>query len=150
MVFPVAMYRGESWTLRRPSTKNWCFKIVALEKTRESPLEIKEIKPVNPKGNQPWIFMKKGRCWNWSSNTLVTWCKELTHWERLWYWERLRAGREGGERGGDDCMESPTQCTWVWANSGIWWRTGKAGTLQPMGSQSQTWLSNWITTAKQL
>ena len=39
------------WTL-----KNWCFQTVVLEKTLESPLASKEIKPVNPKGNQPWIF----------------------------------------------------------------------------------------------
>ena len=57
MVFPVVMYRcweldpKESWVLR-----NWCFWIVVLEKTLESPLDCKEIKPVNPKGNQPWIF----------------------------------------------------------------------------------------------
>ena len=37
--------------------KNWCFWIVALEKTLECPLECKEIKPVNPKGNQSWIFI---------------------------------------------------------------------------------------------
>ena len=37
--------------------KNWCFLIVVLEKTLESPLDCKEIKPVNPKGNQPWIFI---------------------------------------------------------------------------------------------
>ena len=37
--------------------KNWCFQIVVLEKTLESPLGCKEIKPVNPKGNQPWIFI---------------------------------------------------------------------------------------------
>jgi len=36
--------------------KNWCFWTVVLEKTLESPLDSKEIKPVNPKGNQPWIF----------------------------------------------------------------------------------------------
>ena len=36
--------------------KNWCFQIVVLEKTLESPLNSKEIKPINPKGNQPWIF----------------------------------------------------------------------------------------------
>ena len=41
----------ESWVL-----KNWCFRIVVLEKTLESSLNCKEIKPVNPKGNQPWIF----------------------------------------------------------------------------------------------
>ena len=37
--------------------KNWCFPTVLLEKTLESPLNWKEIKPVNPKGNQPWIFI---------------------------------------------------------------------------------------------
>ena len=42
----------ESWAL-----KNWCFWTVVLEKTLESPLNCKEIKPVNPKGHQPWIFI---------------------------------------------------------------------------------------------
>ena len=42
----------EGWVL-----KNWCFWIVVLEKTLESPLDSEEIKPVNPKGNQPWIFI---------------------------------------------------------------------------------------------
>ena len=42
----------ESWAL-----KNWCFWTVVLEKTLESPLDCKEIKPVNPKRNQPWIFI---------------------------------------------------------------------------------------------
>ena len=37
--------------------KNWCFQTVVLEKILESPLDFKEIKPVNPKGNQPWIFI---------------------------------------------------------------------------------------------
>ena len=39
--------------------KNWCLWIVVLEKTLERPLDSKEIKPVNPKGNQPWIFTGK-------------------------------------------------------------------------------------------
>ena len=42
----------ESW-----ASKNWCFQIVVLEKTLESPLDCKEIKPVNPKGNKSWIFI---------------------------------------------------------------------------------------------
>ena len=37
--------------------KNWCFRIMVLEKTLESPLDSKEIEPVNPKGNQPWVFI---------------------------------------------------------------------------------------------
>ena len=39
--------------------KNWCFQTVVLEKTLESPLDCKEIQPVNPKGNQPWIFIRR-------------------------------------------------------------------------------------------
>ena len=39
--------------------KNWCFQIVVLEKTLQSPLNSKEIKTVNPKGNQPWIFIRR-------------------------------------------------------------------------------------------
>ena len=54
MVFPVVMWEldyKESW-----APENWCFWTVVLEKTLESPLDYKEIKPVNPKGDQSWIF----------------------------------------------------------------------------------------------
>ena len=44
--------REESWV-----PKNWCFWTVVLEKTLDSPLDSKEIKPVNPRGNQPWVFI---------------------------------------------------------------------------------------------
>ena len=46
------LYHKEGWAL-----KNWCFRVVLLEKTLESPWDSKETKSVNPKGNQPWIFM---------------------------------------------------------------------------------------------
>ena len=39
------------------------------------------------------------RCWSWNSNTLTTWCKELTPMKRPWCWERLRAGEDRGDRG---------------------------------------------------
>ena len=56
-----------------------------------------------------------------------------THWKRPWCWERLKAkGKEGG-KAWDDC--TPIQWAWTWANSGRWWRTGKPGMLQSMGSQ---------------
>ena len=73
--------------------------------------------------------------WCWSSNTLATWCEELTHWKRPWSWERLNAGGEGDDRGWDGWMASWTWWTWVWANSGRWWRTGKPGVLQSMRLQ---------------
>ena len=50
------------------------------------------------------------------SNTLTTWCKELTHWKRPWCWERLRAWGEGVDRGWDGWMTSSSQWTWVWVN----------------------------------
>ena len=77
----------------------------------------------------------KDWCWSWNSNPLDTWCKELMHWKRPWCWERLKAGGEGDDRGWDGWMASPTRWTWVWANSGRGWWTGKAGVLQSMGSQ---------------
>ena len=52
-----------------------------------------------------------------------------------WCWETVKAGGEGDNRGWDGWMASPTRWTWVWASSGSWWRTGKPGMLQFMGSQ---------------
>ena len=54
------------------------------------------------------------------TDTLATWCEELTHLKRPWCWERLKAGGEGDDRGWDGWMASPTQWTWVWVNSGSW------------------------------
>ena len=56
MVFPVVMYRYESWAIKKTTPKNWCLQTVVLQKTSESPLDRKEIKAVNLKGNQPWIL----------------------------------------------------------------------------------------------
>ena len=118
----------EDWAL-----KNWCFWTVVLEKTLEGPLAWKEIQPVNPKGNQPRIFIRRTGA---EAEVL-----------RLQYFEHLmrRANslektlmlgeREDGDRGWDGWMASPTQRTWVWTNSRRWWRTGKPGVLQSMGSQ---------------
>ena len=54
MVFPVVMYRSESWTIKKGEHQRIDgFQTVVLEKTLESPLDSKEIKPVTPKGNQP-------------------------------------------------------------------------------------------------
>ena len=88
----------------------------------------------------------KDWCWSWNSNNLATWCEELTHWKRPWCWERLKVGGEGDDRGGDGRMASPTQWTWVWANSGSWWWTGRPGVLKSMGSQrvGQDWANEQL------
>ena len=88
----------------------------------------------------------KDWCWSWNSNTLATWYKELTHWKRPWCWERLKAGGERDDRGWDGLMASPTRWTWVWVNSGSWWRTGRPGVLQFMGLQRVG--HDWMTELK--
>ena len=64
-------------------------------------------------------------CWSWNSNSLATWCEELTHWKRPWCWERLRTGGEGDNRGWNGWMASLTQWTWVWVDS--WVGDGQGG-----------------------
>ena len=71
----------------------------------------------------------KDWCWSWNSNTLATWCEESTHWKRPWYWERLKAGGEGDNRGWDGWMTSLT-CLRKLQKLVI-----EPGGLQPMGSQ---------------
>ena len=58
MVFPVVKYGCESWTIKMAEyQRNWCLQTVVLKKTFEGLLDGKEIKPANPKGNQPWILI---------------------------------------------------------------------------------------------
>ena len=76
MVFPVVMYGceldgEESWV-----PKNWCFWTVVLE-TLESPLDCKEIRPVNPKGNQSWIFTGRTDA---EADTPVLWSPDVKNW----------------------------------------------------------------------
>ena len=126
--------------------KNWCFWTEVLEKTLESPLDCKEIKIVIPKGNQPWIFLGKTVD---EATALTLWSLDLKsyHWERPWCWERLRAGGEGGDRGWGSWMAPLTQWSWVSAISRRWWRTGKPGVLQSMGSQRGG--HDWVTEQQQ-
>ena len=62
----------EGWTL-----KNWCFWTVVLEKTLESPLDCKEIQPVNPKGNQSWIFIGRTDA---EAETPIVWPADMKSW----------------------------------------------------------------------
>ena len=75
MIFPVVMYGcvldyKESW-----EPKNWCFWTVVLQKTLESPLDCKEIKPVNPKGNQSWIFIGRN-----DPEAPILWPPDVKNW----------------------------------------------------------------------
>ena len=121
MVFPVVMYRCESWTIKKAECQRidafelWCWRRL---------LRV----PWTARGSNQSILKElvlnihwKDWCWSWSSNTLATWCEELTHWKRPWCWERLGARGEGDDRGWDGWMESPTGWTWVWVSSKNWW-----------------------------
>ena len=113
--------------------KNWCFWTVVLDKTLESPLDRKDIKSVNPKGNQPWIFT-----WRTDAEAPILWppyVKSRLIGKGPWCWERLKAGGEEDDRGWDGWMASLTQWTRVCASSRTYWRTGMPGMLQTMGSQ---------------
>ena len=84
---------------------------------------------------------------------MTTWCEELTHWKRLWCWERLKAGGEGGDRGWDGSMASLTQWIWVWAIPGVGDGQGSLAVLQSMGSQrvGHDWVTplNWTDTCRE-
>ena len=78
--------------------KNWCFHIVVLEKTPESPLDGKEIKPVDPKENEPWKI-------HWRTDAKaeapIFWSLDRKSWKRSWNWERWKAKGEWNGRGWD-------------------------------------------------
>ena len=128
----------EGWML-----KNWCFLTVMLEKTLKSPVDSKEIKPVHPKENHPWIFI--GRT---DAEAPILWPpdkkKELIYWKRPWYWETLRA-REGSGRGWDGWMASLTQQTRIWASEIVNDREAWCAAVRGV-TKSQTKLSHWTTT----
>ena len=108
---------------------------VSVRETLESPLNCKEIQSVNPKGNQSWIFIGRTDA---EAEAPTLWPPDVKNWligKDPDAGKRLKAGGEGGDRGWDGWMASPTQWTCAWASSGRWRRTGKSGVLQSMGSQ---------------
>ena len=144
MVFPVVMCGCESWTVKNSEHRRidafepCCWRRllgVPWTPRRSNQSILKEISPE---------YSLVG-CWSWSSNTLATWCEKLTHWKRSWYWERLKAGGEGDNRGWDVWVASPTWQTCVWASSWSWLWTWKPGVMQSMGSQESntTERLNW-------
>ena len=130
-LFPVVMYGCESWTIKKAEHQRidafelWCWRRllrVPWTARRSNQSILKEISP----GCSLEELMLKLK---------LQYFVHLTHWKRPWCWEILRAGGEGDDRGWHGWMASLTQWTWVWANSGRWWRTRKPGVLQCMWSQ---------------
>ena len=114
--------------------KNWFFQTVVLEITLESNLDSKEIKPINPKRNQPWIFF--GRT-NAEVNAPILWPPDVKSWliGKDLILEKIEGRRRRGRqrmRWLDDITDSMDMRL---ASSGSWWWTGRPGVLQSMGSQ---------------
>ena len=132
MVFPIVVYGCESCTIKKAECQRTDAFKLWLQKTLESPLDCKEIQPVDPKGKQSWKFIGMADVEapilrppdaNWLIGKDPDAGKD---------W---RQEEKGMTRGWDGWMASPSQCTWVWANSGSWWWIGKPGGLQSMGLQ---------------
>ena len=126
----------ERWVL-----KNWCFWTVVLEKILESPLDCKEIQPVHPKGNKSWIL--EGLMLKLKLQYFDHLIRTADSLEKTLMLGKIEAGGERDNRGWDGWMASPTQWTWVWVDSRIWWWSGRPSVLQSMGSQRVA--HNWVT-----
>ena len=106
MVFPVVTYRYERWTINKAE----CWRIAVLDKTLESPLDSKGIKPVNPKGNQPWICI--GR-----TDAPIHWSPDVKSWHLGKYLDAGKDWEQEEKRMTEDKIASPTQWIWISANS---------------------------------
>ena len=114
--------------------ENWCFRTVVLERTFETPSDSKKINPVSLKGNQPWIFIERTDA---EAEAPILWPPDAKS-QLIGKDPDAGKGLEQEEKRAaedeiDGWMASPTQYTW--ASSRRWWRTGKPGVLQSVGSQ---------------
>ena len=140
MVFPVVMYGCESWTVKK--AEHWridAFELWYWRRLLRVPWTARSnqsiLKEVSPECSLEGLMLKLKL--QYFGHPDAKSCK------RLWWWEKLKAGREGDDRGWDGWMASLTQETWVGVNS------GRPGMLQSMGLQrvGYNWVNelNWAT-----
>ena len=134
-VFPVVVYRCESWTIK--TAEDWridAFELWFWRRLLRVPWTARSfnqsiLKEISPEYSLGGLMLELKLQYfghvMWRTDSL----------EKLWYWERLKAGGEGDERVPGGLMASPTYWTWFWTSSLRCWRTGKPGMLQSMGSQ---------------
>ena len=125
------MYGCDCWTINKAEHQRidafelWCWRRlsrVPWTSRRSNQSILKEISPE---------YSRKA----WSSNSLATWCKELTHWKRRWCWEVWKQEEKGTTEDEMVGWHHRLNEARVWASSGSWWWTGRPGVLQSMSSQ---------------
>ena len=146
MVFPVVMYRCESWTIRKAehwridAFKLWCWRRLL----RVPWCPSKKIKPIHPKGNQSWIFIGRTDA---EAEAPILWPPDVKNWL---IWNDPDAGKDWRWEG-KGTTEDEMVGWHHWLNGhefeqiGRQWKTGESGTLKSMGSQNVTpdWVTEW-------
>ena len=147
-VFPVVMYRCETWTIKKAEHQRidafelWCWKRllrVSWTARRSNQSILKEISPEY--SLEGWMLKLKLQYFGHPMRRIDSLKKTLTL-------EKIEGGREGDDRGWHGWIASPNLWTWVWVNSRSWWWTGRSGVLWSMGLQriGHDWVTelNWI------
>ena len=142
MVFPVVMFGCESWTIKKAELQRiYAFKLWFWRRLLGVPWIVRSnqsiLKEINPKysleGLMPKLKLQYLGHLLWRADLL----------EKTLMLGKIDGSRRRGQQGSDGWMTSLTQWTWVSANSGRCWRTGKSGVLQSMWSQRIR--QDWVT-----
>ena len=156
MVFPVVMYGCESWTIKKAERRRidafelWCRKrpLRVPWTARRSNQSI--LKEISPEYSLEGLILKL----KLQSFGHLTW--RTDSFEKALILGKVEGGGEGDDRGWDGWMASPTQCTWVWVNSGSWWWTGRPECCSPWGrkeldtTEQLNWVTDWAASLPRL
>ena len=143
MVFPVVMYRCESWAIKKAAHQRidgfqlWCWRRLLRVPWMAGRSSQSILKEISPEYSLEGLMLKLKLQYFGH----LIW--RTAPWRRPWCWERLKVWGEGDNREWYGWMASLTQWTWIWTSSGSWWWTGRPGVLQSM--ESQRVRHNWAT-----